>query len=104
MQIELLALAVVAGLAVTGAAWAGPSGEKPAALSFTVKRNDGSTADLSRYRGQVLLIVNTASKCGYTPQYAGLEKLYQSYKDRGLRILAFPANDFGAQEPGTDAE
>jgi glutathione peroxidase len=104
MQIDLFALAIVASLAVTGAAWAGPSNDKPAALGFTVKGNDGSAVDLSRYRGQVLLIVNTASKCGYTPQYASLEKLYQSYKDRGLRILAFPANDFGQQEPGTDAE
>jgi glutathione peroxidase len=104
MQIDLFALAVVAGLAVTGAAWAGPSNEKPPALNFTVKSNDGASVDLSRYRGQVLLIVNTASKCGYTPQYAGLEKLYREYKDRGLRILAFPANDFGHQEPGTDAE
>lgn len=104
MQIDLFALAVVAGLTVTSAAWAGPSNDKPGPLSFTVKKNDGSAVELNRYRGQVLLIVNTASKCGFTPQYASLEKLYDSYKDRGLRILAFPANDFGAQEPGTDAE
>jgi len=59
---------------------------------------------LSTYRGKVLLIVNVASKCGFTPQYAGLEKLYEQYKDRGLVILGVPANDFGGQEPGTDQE
>jgi glutathione peroxidase len=64
---------------------------------------DGSATDLSAYAGQVLLIVNTASKCGFTPQYAGLEALYRKYKDRGFAVLAFPCNEFGAQEPG-DAE
>ena len=59
---------------------------------------------LSTYRGKVLLIVNVASKCGFTPQYASLEKLYEKYKDRGLVILGVPANDFGGQEPGTDQE
>ena len=73
-------------------------------LGFTMKKNDGTPIKLDQYRGNVLLIVNTASKCGYTPQYAGLETLYERYKDRGLRILAFPANNFGAQEPGTDLE
>lgn len=74
------------------------------ALSFTMKMNDGSMRDLSTYRGKALLIVNVASMCGNTPQYAGLEKLYQTYKDRGFQILAFPANEFGAQEPGSDPE
>ena len=64
---------------------------------------DGTATDLSRFEGQVLLIVNTASKCGFTPQYEGLEALYRKYKDRGFSVLAFPCNQFGQQEPG-DAE
>ena len=67
---------------------------------FQIKQADGSIQDLSVYKGKVLLIVNTASKCGFTPQYEGLEKLHQEYKDRGLEILAFPCNQFGHQEPG----
>jgi glutathione peroxidase len=67
---------------------------------FQVKLADGSTQDLSAHLGKVLLIVNTASKCGFTPQYEGLEKLHQEYKDKGLEILAFPCNQFGNQEPG----
>jgi len=69
-----------------------------------VRNADGSEADLSPWEGQVLLIVNTASKCGFTPQYAGLEELYRKYKDRGFAVLAFPCNQFGAQEPGDAAE
>jgi len=71
---------------------------------FKVKANDGSTVSLSQYAGKALLIVNTASECGYTPQYAGLEKLYRAYQARGLEVLAFPSNDFGRQEPGSDAD
>jgi glutathione peroxidase len=73
-------------------------------LSFTLRSIDGKDVPLSEYAGKVMLIVNTASKCGYTPQYAALEKLYLRFKERGLRILAFPANNFGAQEPGSNAE
>lgn len=67
---------------------------------FQAKRADGSAQKLSDYRGKVLLIVNTASKCGFTPQYEGLEELYRKYHDQGLEILAFPCNQFGEQEPG----
>lgn len=73
-------------------------------LDFTVKNIDGKDVPLSKYKGNVVLLVNTASKCGYTPQYASLEGVYQKYKAKGLRILAFPSNDFGGQEPGTEKE
>jgi glutathione peroxidase len=76
----------------------------PPVLKFKVTSLDGKPVDLSRYQGKVVMFVNVASKCGYTPQYAGLEKLHETYADRGLAILGFPANDFGQQEPGTDAE
>ena len=71
---------------------------------FRAKTIDGKEVPLSQYKGKALLIVNTASECGYTPQYQGLEELYQQYKGRGLEILAFPSNDFGGQEPGTNQE
>jgi glutathione peroxidase len=72
--------------------------------SIPVKQPDGSEADLSPYAGKVLLIVNVASKCGFTPQYAGLEELHRKYADRGFEVLGFPCNQFGAQEPGDAAE
>jgi glutathione peroxidase len=65
---------------------------------------NGCSTSLDEFRGQVLLIVNTASKCGFTPQYEGLEHLYHTYKDRGFTVLGFPCNQFGAQEPGSEAE
>ncbi|MBK6766607.1 MAG: glutathione peroxidase [bacterium] len=66
--------------------------------------NSGDTTTLGAFKGHVILIVNTASECGHTPQYEGLEKLYKTYKDRGFTVLAFPSNDFGKQEPGTNAQ
>ena len=69
-----------------------------------VKTMDGQEKSISDFKGKVLLIVNVASKCGYTPQYEGLEKIYEKYKDKGFEILAFPCNDFGGQEPGTNEE
>ncbi len=71
---------------------------------FTVKANTGFNKQLDEYRGKVLLIVNTASKCGFTPQYDGLQKLYDSYRDKGFEVLAFPSNQFMNQEPGSDSE
>ena len=71
---------------------------------FSARRLDGSEQALADYRGQVLLIVNVASRCGFTPQYAGLEALYRKYRDRGFAVLGFPCNQFGAQEPGTEAD
>ncbi len=73
-------------------------------FDLTVNTLDGTPKNLSDYKGKVLLVVNTASQCGYTPQYADLEKLYEDYKDKGVVVLGFPSNDFGGQEPGTAAE
>ena len=72
--------------------------------SFKVKSLQGKEVSLKAYKGKVVLVVNTASKCGFTPQYAGLEALYEKYKGQGLVILGFPCNQFGAQEPGTATE
>ena len=69
-----------------------------------VKGIDGQAYALDKYRGQVVLVVNTASKCGFTPQYTGLQELYDHFKDRGFVVLGFPCNQFGAQEPGSETE
>ncbi|MFM9059600.1 MAG: glutathione peroxidase [Planctomycetaceae bacterium] len=92
-----IAMAVACGLAINVAHGASP-------LSGEMKSLDGKAVDLASYKGKVVLVVNVASRCGYTGQYAGLQKLYDSHKDKGLVILGFPANDFGAQEPGSDAQ
>lgn len=73
-------------------------------LDFNLNSIDGQPAPLSQYKGKVVMIVNVASFCGYTPQYAALEAVYEKYKDKGFVILGFPANNFGAQEPGTNEE
>jgi glutathione peroxidase len=71
---------------------------------FTLPSIDGKPAPLANYKGKVILMVNVASRCGFTPQYTALEAIYEKYKDQGFVILGFPANNFGAQEPGTNAE
>jgi len=79
------------------------AGEKTI-YDFTMNSIDGEATSLRQYRGKVVLVVNVASRCGFTPQYAALEKVYEKYKDRGLVILGFPANNFGGQEPGSNQE
>lgn len=71
---------------------------------FSVNKINGTPAKLEEYKGKVLLVVNVASECGLTPQYEGLEKLYQKYSNKGFEVLAFPANEFGAQEPGSNSQ
>jgi len=79
-------------------------GKKMSFHDFTMKTIDGKERSLGDFRGKVLLVVNTASECGYTPQYAGLERLHEKLEGRGFSVLGFPSNDYGAQEPGSDAE
>lgn len=81
-----------------------PAKVEGTALAFTMKDIDGAEQDLSQYYGKVILIVNTASKCGYTPQYSKLQELYEKYTSQGFVILGFPCNQFGKQEPGTEEE
>jgi glutathione peroxidase len=95
----LVGLVVVVGLMA-----AGMRAEARSPLAGEMKAIDGSAVNLADYKGKVVLVVNVASRCGYTGQYAGLQKLYDDHKDQGFVILGFPANDFGAQEPGTDAQ
>ena len=107
----IAALAVGAGVVVSNLVVAdenrseGASDAQPAGpLTFVVKDIKGDDYDLSQLKGKVVMIVNTASKCGNTPQYESLEALYQEHKDEGLVIVGFPANNFGGQEPGSDAQ
>lgn len=90
--------------ALPALATAVPHAAGPALYGFTVRTIDGADTSLAAWRGKTLLIVNTASRCGFTPQYEALEALYKRYAARGFVVLAFPANNFMAQEPGTDAE
>ena len=91
---------IVASLAAAAAVCYGAE----SVYDFAPKSIDGQPAPLSEYKGKVLLLVNVASKCGFTPQYKGLEAVYEEYKDKGFVIVGFPANNFGAQEPGTNEE
>ena len=98
----LAALFVVSSAAIVSAQ---DSAKKPTSvLDFHVKDIDGKDVDLAKFKGKVLLIVNTASQCGYTPQYKDLQAIYEKYKDQGFEVLAFPANEFGAQEPGDNQQ
>ncbi|HVP27769.1 MAG TPA: glutathione peroxidase [Myxococcota bacterium] len=101
-RLVALGAAFVATLALAAAAPADEGGKS--VLDRSMKRLDGSEQNLADYKGQVVLMVNVASKCGLTPQYDGLEALYAKYKDRGFVVLGFPANDFAGQEPGSDAQ
>jgi glutathione peroxidase len=97
--------ACLLGIAMAGVGHAAEKNDSdPSVLDFQAKRLSGVSESLESYRGQVLLIVNTASRCGYTPQYEGLEALYEKYRGQGFSVLGFPSNDFGAQEPGSDSE
>lgn len=97
---------LVAGVTLAMGADAPKKEEKPvpAALNFTMKSLAGDDVNLASFQGKVILVVNTASKCGYTPQYEGLEAIYKKYADKGFVILGFPANNFKEQEPGTNAD
>ncbi len=100
---HLVAIAPLFGLLI--AAPAAPAQEKAKSVhEFTLKNIDGKDVPLGTYKGDVVLIVNVASKCGLTPQYESLEAVYEKYKGQGFTVLGFPANEFGKQEPGTDAE
>ena len=110
MSKQLIASALGVVSMVTGFG-AGQSVQAPAdaakdktLFAFKTTALDGAAVDLQTYRGKVVLVVNVASKCGYTRQYAGLESLYKAYKDKGLIVVGVPCNDFGGQEPGTEAE
>lgn len=110
----LAALGLLSGAAVVSGSWqpekkagqptAAPKAGDSYVLNYSMKRIDGTEESLEKYKGKVVVLVNVASKCGFTSQYEGLEKLYESKKDQGLVILGFPANNFRDQEPGTNEE
>ena len=97
---SLVKLLIVVAAVSTFALAASARADLP--LTGTMKSIDGTDVDLGSYQGKVVLVVNVASRCGATPQYEGLQALYEKYKDKGFVVLGFPANDFGAQEPGSD--
>jgi len=99
---RMIGVAVVTALLAGGVARAEDVPDQ--VLDFRMRSLQGPEQDLAEYRGQVVLIVNVASRCGLTPQYRGLQQLFDRYRERGFVVLGFPANDFRGQEPGTDAE
>lgn len=99
---SLVKLLIVVAAVSTFALAASARADLP--LTGTMKSIDGTDVDLGSYQGKVVLVVNVASRCGATPQYEGLQALYEKYKDKGFVVLGFPANDFGAQEPGSDEQ
>jgi glutathione peroxidase len=101
---QVLSLAVVALLPLAAASVSGGPVSPDSFYALKTTTLAGQPADLAQYQGKVALVVNVASQCGFTPQYAGLQKLYDELKDKGFVILGFPSNDFGAQEPGTPDE
>ncbi len=103
-MLSLLDLLMVVALAASAAPLTVAQSPCPAILNREFPDLRDESVSLCGFGGKVLLIVNTASECGYTPQYEGLEKLYRRYRDRGFAVLGFPANDFGAQEPGSNKE
>lgn len=103
--VVLLALGALAFAVSAGQQTRQAKPSEPESLhEFVMEDIDGKSQSLAKYKGKVVLVVNVASRCGLTPQYEGLEKLYRAYKDKGLVILGFPANDFNGQEPGTNEE
>jgi glutathione peroxidase len=107
---SLLAVVILAGGALAATPLAGqqaagkPGGAVTSFYDLQTMTLDGKPGNLAQYKGKVSLVVNVASKCGYTPQYAGLEKMQRELKDKGFNVLGFPSNDFGGQEPGTAQE
>lgn len=99
-----IAATLLLGLSLVSVADDKKEAAVPAALNFTVKDIDGKDVSLSKYQGKVVMIVNVASKCGATPQYADLQSLYKKYKDQGFVVLGFPCNQFGKQEPGSEQD
>ncbi len=112
VKISLVAVVAALTAGVALAYWYGmifnPTPSEPvnaaSVYDFMLKDIDGNDVKLDKYKGSVVMIVNTASRCGYTPQYEGLQKIYEKYKDRGFVVLGFPANNFMGQEPGTEKE
>jgi glutathione peroxidase len=100
----LATLALLSAISATALAEKEERGSPTSLLEIEARRLGGGTESLERYRGQVLLIVNTASRCGYTPQYEGLQALYDRYREQGFTVLGFPSNDFAGQEPDSDLE
>ncbi len=105
LTIAVIAIGLVAVLVSARTFNSTPSGNNAASVyDFALKDIDGNQVKLEQYRGKAVMIVNVASRCGFTPQYEGLEAIYRKYKDQGFVVLGFPANNFKGQEPGTDQE